>query len=92
MITLLQGDQNKNLRCSCLRKYINASDIFLHCLNAEDRFGTEFPETYADVLTITHASKPGQTAGTGEIICPAIINLEQLSQKTVIEILQFRQQ
>ena len=43
-----------------LRKYINASDIFLHCLNVEGHFGTESPETYADVLTITHSSKPGQ--------------------------------
>ena len=54
---------------SCLTKYINASDIiFLHCLNAEGQFGTESPETYADVLTITHSSKPGQTVGTGEIL------------------------
>ena len=63
MITLLQGDQNRvrSLLCSCLRKYINASDIFLHCLNAEGQFGTESPETYADVITITHASRSGQT-------------------------------
>ena len=47
-------------RCSCLRKYISASDIFLQCLNAEGQFGTECPETYADLLTITHSSKPGQ--------------------------------
>ena len=72
MITLLQGDQNsvRSLRCSsCLRKHIHASDIFLHCLKAEGHFGTESPETYADVLTITHASNPGQTVGTrtGEI-------------------------
>ena len=53
------------IRCFWLRKYINASDIFLHCLNAEDQFGTESPETHTDVLTITHSSKPGQTVGTG---------------------------
>ena len=46
---------------------MNASDIFLHCLNAEGQFGRESTETYADVLTITHSSKPGQTVGTGEI-------------------------
>ena len=40
--------------------------------NTEDR--TESPETNADVLTVTHASKPGQTVGTGEFICLAIIN------------------
>ena len=62
MITLLQGDQNRvcSLRCSCFRKHINASDIFLHCLNAEGHFRTESSETYADVLTIT---MPGQTVG-----------------------------
>ena len=82
MVTLLQGDQNRvRRRCSCLRKYINASDIFLRCLNAEDQFGTESPETYADVLTITHASKPDQTVGI--FIRFVIINLQQLSQKTI---------
>ena len=38
---------------------------------SECQFGTESPETYADVLTITHsskrASKPGQTVSTGQI-------------------------
>ena len=68
-LKLLQGDQNgvRGLRCSCLRKYINASDIFLHCLNAEGQLATESPEIFADVLTITYSSKPGQTVGTGEI-------------------------
>ena len=36
-------------------------DIFLHCLNAEGQFGAESPETNADVITISHASKSGQT-------------------------------
>ena len=46
---------------------MNASDIFLHCLNVEDQFGTESPKTYADVLAITHSSKSGQTVATGKI-------------------------
>ena len=46
---------------------MNACDIFLHCLNVEGQFGTESLKTYADILAITHSSKPGQTIGTGEI-------------------------
>ena len=63
MITLLQFNQNRvlSLRCSCLRKYMNESGIFLHCLNADGQFETESPETFADVITITHASKSSQT-------------------------------